>query len=510
MSKANSRIAKNTVALYFRMGVTMAVTFFTARETLKLLGVDDYGLNNLVGSIVTMFSFINLSMGTAVRRFYAIEIGQKNEENLAKVFGVGFYLHILVAVVTLFIAEIFAIFFLGKLNIPEERMFAAHVVFQISAISLALNIINVPFAALLRAREELSKIATIEIIQSLLRLVVLYLLFVINFDKLITLSFLNFGVTIFYIVSFVLIAKRYKEVTFKINKDKKLIKEMLSYISFMLFSTLAWLLKDKSIVLMINLFFGLAINGAYAIALQLMKLVNTFAMNFKYSLVPQIMVAYGAGEFKRMFRLIFSGTKITFILMMVISIPMMIETHFLLSIWLDEVPKYAPEFTTLCIIIINISSFTFLISQGLESTSTIKKWQTYIALSYLLSIAIIYIFFKFGFNFYSALYISIVFALIQFGINVYFGKKLLNLDVRLFMKEVVIKCIILFITTIALPLFIINTMPESFIRFVLVVVTTIITLFIMCVCVFFDKNEKDFFKDYITKIGHRFAIKKIK
>ena len=181
----NRKIAKNPVALYVRTIITMVISFFTARVTLQVLGVDDYGLNNLVGSVVALFSFLNASMGTAVQRFYNIEIGKGNQEKLGKIYGVGLYLHIVVALITVVIAEIFAIFFLSKMNIPPERLFAAHVVFQISIFSMALSIINVPNYALLKAHEMFDKMAMVEIVQALLRLVVLYFLCVISYDKLI-------------------------------------------------------------------------------------------------------------------------------------------------------------------------------------------------------------------------------------------------------------------------------------------------------------------------------------
>ena len=179
------KIAHNTVSLYIRMGFTMLVSFFTTRIVLQVLGVEDYGLNNLVGSIVSLLSFINGSMGTAVQRFYSIEIGKKNETRLSRIFGTGLYIHIIVALITVIIAEIFAIFFLDQLNIPPNRLITAHWVFQISIVSLALNIINVPYSALLRAREEFSKMAIIDIIQAVLRLLILFPLFYATFDKLI-------------------------------------------------------------------------------------------------------------------------------------------------------------------------------------------------------------------------------------------------------------------------------------------------------------------------------------
>ena len=191
MHEGNKKILLNTSTLYLRMFVTMVISFYTARVTLNLLGVDNYGLNNLVGGVISMFSFINLSMGTTVQRFFSVEIGKNNELILSKIFSTGLYLHVIIAFITWVIAEIFAWGFIEKLNISPDRMFAAKCVFQISTVSLVLSVLNVPFAALLRAREEFRRIAVVEIIQAFLRLAVLYFLYVIDYDKLIVFSLLN-------------------------------------------------------------------------------------------------------------------------------------------------------------------------------------------------------------------------------------------------------------------------------------------------------------------------------
>ena len=172
----NKRIAKNVVALYIRMAFTMVVSFLTVRVTLQVLGSEDYGLNNLVGSVVSLLTFINGSMGTAVQRFYSYEIGKGNENQLSRVFGVGMFLHICVALITFLAGEIFALFFLSSLNIPVERMIAAHVVFQISLLSLIVDILSVPYAAMLRAREDFDKFAILDVVQAIFRLIILYLL----------------------------------------------------------------------------------------------------------------------------------------------------------------------------------------------------------------------------------------------------------------------------------------------------------------------------------------------
>jgi O-antigen/teichoic acid export membrane protein len=445
----SKKIAKNTIALYLRLGVTMIISFFTARIMLEQLGVEDYGLNNLVGSIVSMFSFINGSMGTAVQRFYSIDIGNGNVDRLKRVFGVGLYLHIIVAIITVLLAEIFAIFFLHKMNIPQERMFAAQVVFQISIFSLALNIINVPYAALLRAREMFSKTAVVEIVQAFLRLGVLYLLVHINYDKLITLSLLNLGITIYYVGALTIMARKFNETHCRPVRDKELIKEMLAFISMLLATVLAQLAKTQGIVILINLFFGLAINAAYAVAVQVSHMVNSFVVNFKQSMVPQMMSAYGANDKGAMYKIINMGTKICFLLMLMITIPVIFEGQFILDIWLKTPPEHSARLVTLVLIAINISSFTYFQYQGVHATGKITSQQIWMSSTYIANIAIIYLVFKMGANFDSALYVNMVISVIQCVINLFYAHQQYEYNVNQFLRGILLPCLIVVIIVVA-------------------------------------------------------------
>lgn len=461
----SKKIATNTIALYIRLGITMIISFFTARVTLEQLGVEDYGLNNLVGSIVSMFSFINGSMGTAVQRFYSIEIGKGSQERLGKVFGVGLYLHIIVAAITLLIAEIFAVFFLNKMNIPEERMFAAQVVFQISVVSLVLNIVNVPSSALLRAREMFSKTAVVEIIQALLRLVVLYLLVHINYDKLITLSLLNLGITVYYVGALFLMARRFEESHNRPMKDRELIKQMMSFISMLLITVLAQLLKTKGIVILINLFFGLVINAAYAVAVQVSNMVNSFVINFKQAMVPQMMSAYGAEDKSAMNRIINLGTKITFLLMLMLTIPVIFEGQFILDIWLKNPPEHSARLVALVLIAINISSFTYFQYQGVHATGKILAQQIWMSSTYVANIIIIYLVFKLGGDFESALYVNMVVSAFQCGINLYYANKTYNYDIVSFLRTTLLPCAVAVIIVIVPLIVITMKMPQTIGRF---------------------------------------------
>lgn len=494
-----NKIAKNTLALYFRLGITMVISFFTARVTLEQLGVDNYGLNNLVGSIVSMLSFLNGSMGTAVQRFYSIEIGKGNEKGLSKVFSVGLSLHCIIAAVTFVLAEIFALFFLEKMNIPADRLYAAHIVFQISIVSLVLNIVNVPYAALLRAREMFSKTALIEIIQSFMRLGVLYLLITINYDKLIVFSCLNFAVTLYYIISLTSLAFQFKESHVLPAWDKDLVRQMLSFISMLVVTVLASVLKVQGVVFLINMFFGLAINAAYAVAVNVSNMVNNFIASFKQSVVPQMMASYGAGDYKTMHSLIDSGTKITFLLLMLLSIPVIYEADFILTIWLKTPPEHAAELVQLVLIYINIASFSYFHYQGVHATGKIVHQQLWMSLTYLANIFLIYLTFLLGFSFYSAIYVNMVVSVFQVVINLYFAWRCFEYDVRLFFMKTVLPCFFIVLVVCCVNSLICFTMADSILRFIVVGLTSTFVLIGMGIYYLLDRNEREKCKRIILR-----------
>lgn len=492
------KIAKNTIALYTRIGITMVISFFTARVTLQQLGVDDYGLNNVVSSIVSMLSFLNASMGTAVQRFYSIEIGKNNELGLSKIFGVGLSLHAIVALITFVIAEIFAIFFLHKMNIPSERMIAAQIVFQISIISLILNIFNVPYAALLRAREMFSEMAIIEIFQSVLRLGVLYFLIIVDYDKLIILAIFNLFVTLFYLGSITILARRFKETHISFVWDKGLIKQMLSFISMLIVTVLAELVKTQGIVFLINIFFTLAINAAYAIAVQVSNIVNNFIISFKSSVVPQMMASYGAGDLKTMHKLINQGSKITFMLMLILSLPVIFEADFFLTIWLKTPPEYAAKLVAIVLVYLNVQSFTYFHYQGVHATGNIVKQQVYVSSLYLFNLVLIWTVFKCGLSFEWALYVSIIISVLQCAVNLIFAKQTYDYDVIDFFKVLLIPAFFLVVVIVAVLFMTRMLVEDALLELILICLLDIILVPTMGYTILLDKDEKQRVKEIIT------------
>ena len=497
----SKKIAKNTITQYVRLAITMFISFFTVRVTLNQLGVQDYGLNNLVGSIVTMFSFINGSMGTAVQRFYSYEIGRENNERLKKIFSVGMFLHLAVALVTLLLIEIFAVLFLEKMNIPPERMFAAHIVFQASALTLCLGIMTVPYSALLRAREMFSQTAMIEIVQAFLLLGVLYLLIVLPFDKLIALSFLNLAVSAAGILAFVIMARRFAETHSRPIYDRPLIKEMLGFISFLLLTVLAQLLNTQGVVMLINLFFGLTINAAYAVAVQVQHAVNAFVIGFKSSMVPQIMASYGAGDLKSMHRLINFGTKITFLMLLMITLPIVFSIQWILELWLKNPPQYAAELVSLTLISINISSFTYFHYQGVHASGKIAKQQIWMSGSFALSILVIFVLFKLGMNFYTAIFVNMAVGILQCCVNLYYAKQRFDYSLRQFTKEILIPSIIMVTICTAVMKSGVSLTERGLFKFVCSMGIDFLFVPLIGFYIMFKKNERgkvlEFMKKYV-------------
>ena len=492
------KIANNTIALYLRMGLTMVIGFYMTRIMLVQLGSEDYGLNNLVGSIVSLMGFINSSMGTAVQRFFSLELGKDegNSNNMGKIFSTGLYLHILVALISFVVAEFFALFFLERLNIPSERLYAAHIVFQISVVSMFIGIVTVPYFSLLRAREMFSKMALYDIIQAVLRLTVVIILAYSRYDKLILLSFLNFGVTLCYTYIMVKMALEFREAHNRPSRNPVLIKQMLSFVSLLTLTVLSNLINTKGIVVLVNLFYGLLVNAAFAVAIQVQNVVSTFVMNFKQSIVPQMMSAYGAGDLLTMHKLITIGTKITFLLMLMVSLPIVFEVDFLLNLWLKTPPTYTSSLVVLTIININISSFTYFLYQGVHATGNISGQQIWISISYVLGILLTYMAFIFNYSFYSALIVAMIISFLQCIINVVFSRLKYRYSISCFL-HLSSRCLLTTLITSVMIFVIDDNMSGGWMRLATVTLSSLLLVAVLGFVFVLNKDEKNAIKNYL-------------
>ena len=310
----NKQIAKNTMFLYFRMFLIMGVSLYTSRVVLATLGVVDYGLYNVVGGIVTMFSFLNGSLGAATSRYITFELGKKNYERFNKIFNVSLLTHIFIGIIIVLLAETIGLwFFYEKMIIPEERLNAAFWVYQISIFSTLISLIQVPYNATIIAHENMKVYAYVGIVEVILKLVVVFLLVISPFDKLIfyasLLFIINIGIILFYRIYCI---KRYQESRIKLCREKILYKDMFKFAGSDLIGNVSVLAQGQGLNLLLNVFFGPVVNAARAVAYQVQGAVTQFGNNFMTAVRPQIIKLYAQGEIKEMFKLVYLSSNFSY------------------------------------------------------------------------------------------------------------------------------------------------------------------------------------------------------
>lgn len=348
----NKRIAKNTLLLYFRMLFLMAVSLYTSRIVLNALGVEDFGIYNVVGGVVTMFSVLSGSLSAAISRFITYEIGKGNQDKLNKIFSSAVTIQLGLAGIIILLAETIGIWFLNiKMNIPELRMEAANWVFQFSILTFAINLISVPYNACIIAHEKMSAFAYISILEAIGKLAIAYLIVVSPMDKLIFYAILMCIVALIVRFTYGNYCKRhFSECTYHFIWDKQLLKQMFGFAGWNFIGAASAVLRDQGGNVVINLFCGPTVNAARGIAFQVNTAVNQFVTNFMTALNPQITKSYAAGNKEYMMTLIFQGARLSFYMLLLLSLPILINTHYILGLWLKLVPDHAVLFVQLVLI----------------------------------------------------------------------------------------------------------------------------------------------------------------
>lgn len=349
----NTRIAKNTLFLYFRMFLIMGVSLYTSRVVLSALGVEDYGLYNVVGGIVAMFSFLNGSLSGATSRFITFELGRKDYVKLNKIFNVALVVHVLIAFIIFFLAETVGLwFFYEKMIIPENRLNAAFWVYQISILTTFFSLSQVPYTAIIIAHEDMKIYAYVGIVEVILKLLIVYLLVVSPFDKLvfyaILLCVIQIGIILYYRYYCV---KQYPESRIKLCREKDLYKNVFSFAGSDLIGNISVMAQGQGLNLLLNVFFGPAVNAARAIAYQIQGAVTQFSNNFMTAVRPQIIKSYAQGDIDGMWKLVMQSSCFSFYLMWMICLPIWLETDTILTLWLGKYPEHTASFLNLIIIL---------------------------------------------------------------------------------------------------------------------------------------------------------------
>ena len=378
ISSDNRRIAKNTLALYVRMGVTMLVSLFTSRVVLQTLGVQDFGIYNVVGGVVVLFSFLNAAMSSATQRFLNFELGRKDFAQVGRVFSMSMSVHFAIAGAVLLLAETVGLWFLNtQLNIPAERMAAANWVYQFSVASTLLGIMLVPYNATIIAYERMTFYAWASIATTFLRLGIVYLLVIGNTDKLVLYAALTFAVGVLMQIVHVVYCRRAfpRTAIYRPFRDKKLFRELVSFSGWSLFGGVANMANSQGINMVMNIFCGVGVNAAMGIANQVNAAVYQFVGNFQTAFNPQIVKLYSAGNHDAFIRLIFRASKFSYYMMFFLAFPLMLNADFVLSVWLGDVPEYAADFARWTLAFMLVDALSGPLWMSVQATGKIRNYQ---------------------------------------------------------------------------------------------------------------------------------------
>lgn len=440
MSSSNyKRIVKNTLMLYFRMLLTMGVSLYTVRVVLNVLGVEDYGIYNVVGGIVSLLVFLPGTMASATQRYFSFALGENNREKLEKTFTVNWILYGAIAGIALLVFLTIGLWFVNEqLKVPPERFEAARVLYFLSVLTFAVSLFTSPFMAILIAHEDMHIYAYVSIGEALLRLGAVFLLAYLPWDKLELYGLLVLIVTALNAAVYIGICMwKYEECQFRqFHWDKLLLKEIVGFTTWTLFGQLSTAVRTQAVTILLNQMFNPAVVAARAVATNVSVKVVTFSGNFNRGLYPPIIKAYAANDKGEMFSLIFNGSKITFYLMWLLALPLFLEMDVILTLWLKEPPADAVLFTRLALIEGIIMSVSLPLATAARAPGKMKLYELVLGTIQLAIFPASWLVLKMGCAAYSVFVVAIVANLIMFYVRLVLVHYLIQIPVWGFLREV--------------------------------------------------------------------------
>lgn len=477
--------------MFFMMGIAL----YTSRVVLNTLGVEDYGIYNVVGGLVSMFGLLNGSMSSATQRYITFELGKGNVESLRKVFSISLQIHALIAVLTVLLIESVGLWFLyNKMTILPERMTAAFWVLQASAITFVFSIMSVPYNADIVAHERMSAFAYISILEAVLKLGIVFILVAFPFDKLIVYAILLAVVQLSIQLCYMLYCrKHFEESKYLHVKDWQMFREMTSFAGWNMFGGLSSISFNQGISMLLNVFFGPVVNAARAVATQVQAAIQMFITNFQMALNPQIVKTYAKGEFEAMHTLMYRSSRFSFFLMYLISLPVLLEAPLILQLWLKTVPDNTVIFLR---IIICITLLYTIINPILVANNATGKVRTYYIVCGCMMISILpisYVVLRMGFPAYSVFVVHFVVEFITQIVRLFMVRGRLQLPIRKYVKNVYLPIIWVITASTIIPLGVYCSVQGEAFRFIAVCITSVLSVGICSFLIGLSKSERDFF-----------------
>ena len=499
---SNKRIAKNTILLYVRMFFVMCIQLYTSRIVLQALGVEDYGIYNVVGGIVTMFAFLNAAMNSSTQRYITFYLGKGDKSELQEVFSNCMFVHAMLAVVIIVLSETVGLWFLyNKMVIPAERMDAAFWVFQMSIITTVVLIFSTPYNATIIAYEKMSAFAYISIFEVILKLLTAFILIFSKWDNLVLYAVLTVIAQLIVRFIYVHYCNRHFSITKIVYRfNKQLFRSMTSFIGWNVWGGLSNVLYSQGLNILLNMFFGPVINAARGIAVQVQGVVQQFAFNLQTAINPQITKSYAIGELKSMRDLVYRCSRYTFFLLLIISLPIFLETSLLLNLWLTTVPEWTVSFTRIMLCIIMVDSVAAPLMTSSAATGNVKLYQTVIGGTMLLIVPVSYLLLKLGYNPSVVFFVHLAFCLITFVLRLIIVRPMIQLSIREYLKVALWPCLKSGVLAIIIPTVLYMLLPNNLTNGVLVLLSSIIFSIIAVYLLGITPNERAFINQKVSLV----------
>lgn len=492
----NKRIAKNTLFLYARMGIMMVTSLFTSRVVLHVLGVEDFGIYNLIGGIVVLFSFLNASLLTGVQRFLNYYLGKNDMMMAQRVFSMSVNIYLILVAVILILAETLGLWFMEtQLSIPAARLQAARYVYQFVVITFLIGMVRIPYNASIIAYERMEFYAYVSMIEVVIKLAVVYLLYITSFDKLILYAFLYTLIPFFVTIVYYIYCKKNIEITHYTRFwDKGIFWNLFSFSGWSLFGSVANLSVQQGINFLINIFYGVAVNAAAGIANQVVGTVYQFVSNFQTAFNPQIVKTYAAGQYENFQLLICRASKFSYFLILFIVLPLLLVMDSALSLWLVDVPEYTSIFCRLILLFFVIDAVNAPLWMSVQATGDIRNYQILMSVLILLNIPFSYILLKWGFPVYYVWIVRIIFNIVTFIARCWYMRVKMYFPIKQFINKVMCPVVLVTMAALPLPLLAYYSITGIYANFIITIFISLVSVAIATYTLGLTNHEREFVK----------------
>ena len=499
-SANNKRIAKNTLLLYVRMFFLMAVSLYTSRVVLQALGVEDFGIYNVVGGIVTMFSMLSGSLSASITRFITYELGRGNTESLNRIFSTSLTIQLGLSLVVVLLAETVGLWFLNvKMNIPEARMAASNWVFQLSVLTFVINLLSVPYNACIIAHERMSAFAYISILEVLAKLIVAYLITMSPMDKLVFYAMLMCVVALLVRLAYGYYCSRhFGECHYHFQLDKALLRNMSGFAGWNFIGAASGVLRDQGGNVVINLFCGPAVNAARGIAFQVNAAVQGFVVNFMTALNPQITKSYASGDRQYMQALVFQGARLSFYMLLLLSLPVLTNTRFILDAWLGVVPEHTVPFVRLVLLLGMSEAISQPLITAMLATGRIRNYQLIVGGLQMMNLPVSYVLLRWGFLPETVFVVAIVLSQCCLAARLWLLKRMIGLPVRTYLSKVYLNVLMVTLVASVLPFLFVHWQAGTFLFFFWNVLSTVVYTAFVIYFIGCNRKERQFIVDKIV------------